>query len=147
MSAPDSTDGRGRSNAALQLRLDCDYKSARHAAAVIKTFLLQRGLETNEASACELAFVEGCNNAIQNTAPDKIHHKLLVELRLEANQLELHIHDHTPGCEFPKESFLPAPETEHGRGIYLMRKLVDQVDYIRNESSNRLILKKEITSI
>lgn len=146
MNAANATEGRGRSYEELQLRLNCDYTSVRHAAVVIKTFLLERGLETNEAWSCELAFVEGCNNAIQNTAPDKIHQKLLVELRLEANQLELHIDDHTSGYEFPKESILPAPESEHGRGVYLMRKLVDQVDYIRNESSNRLILKKEIST-
>jgi serine/threonine-protein kinase RsbW len=113
----------------------------------VRAFLLGHGLSEQDIWACELAFVEGCNNAIQHTPTANAHQQLLVELAWHRTHVELRINDHSNGCEFPEEPRLPAPEEEGGRGVFLMRTLMDQVDYIRNSSSNCLVLKKSVTGI
>lgn len=132
---------------ALHLHLDCDLAAVRRGAIQVRTFLESRGLAEKDIWACELAFVEACNNAVQNTPDAKASQKILVELLVETGSIELRINDHSPGCDFPSHVELPPAESESGRGIFLMRTLMDQVSYIRSESSNCLVLKKAVTGI
>ena len=113
----------------------------------MRAYLSAHGVAENDVWACELAFVEGCNNAVQNTPASKAGEKLLVELSCDSSHVEFRINDHTRGFDFPAESRLPSPEEEKGRGIYLMRTLMDEVDYICDRSSNCLVLKKARTGI
>ena len=131
----------------LILHLECTFAAVRRGAAQVRTHLQGCGLPEKDIWACELAFVEGCNNAVQHTPDASVSKKILVELALHSGQVELRINDHTPGCDFPDETLLPPAECESGRGIFLMRSLMDQVDYIRNSSSNCLVLKKALTGI
>jgi serine/threonine-protein kinase RsbW len=134
-------------NAALRFHLDCSFAAVRRCAMQVREYLAAHGVAEKDLWACELAFVEGCNNAVQYTPPNRAGEKLIVELSCASTHVELRINDHTQGFEFPAESRLPAPEQEKGRGIYLMRTLMDQVDYIRDPSSNCLVLKKARTGI
>lgn len=132
---------------ALHLHVDCNFAAVRRGAIQVRTFLENRGLGEKDIWACELAFVEGCNNAVQNTPDAKVSQKILVELHIDTGSIELRINDHSPGCDFPSEVELPPAESESGRGIFLMHTLMDQVTYIRNDSSNCLVLKKAVTGI
>lgn len=132
---------------ALHLHLDCNFAAVRRGATRLRGFLLSRGLPEKDIWACELAFVEGCNNAVQHTPNANVSKKIIVELSLHASHIELRINDHTSGCDFPETALLPPAESESGRGIFLMRSLMDHVAYIRNTSSNCLVLKKELTGI
>lgn len=131
----------------LRLQLECDPAAVRRAAADVRAFLKAQKMPERDIWACELAFVEGCNNAIQHT-PAKDAHKLLsIELLWRGAVLELRIHDHTAGYDFPLESTLPPAEAERGRGLYLIRSLMDNVRYVRNNSTNCLVLEKTLTGI
>lgn len=132
---------------ALHLHLDCNLAAVRRGAIQVRAFLEGRGLAEKDIWACELAFVEGCNNAVQNTPDAKVSQKILVELLVDTASIELRINDHSPGCDFPADVELPPAESESGRGIFLMQTLMDQVTYIRNDSSNCLVLKKAVTGI
>jgi anti-sigma regulatory factor (Ser/Thr protein kinase) len=134
-------------NPALHLHLDCTLAAVRRGAIQIRTFLESRGFAEKDIWACELAFVEGCNNAVQNTPEANVSQKILVELLLDTGSIELRINEHSAGCELPAQIELPPAESESGRGIFLMHTLMDQVTYIRNDSSNCLVLKKAVTGI
>jgi serine/threonine-protein kinase RsbW len=143
-----TSDQRGQSGPlALRLHLDCHFGAVRRGASQVREFLLERGLPERDVWACELAFVEGCNNAVQNTPPANAEKQLFVELTCHNTHVELRINDHTDGYELPEEARLPSAEEESGRGIFLMRSLMDQVDYVRSSSSNCLVLKKALTGI
>ena len=131
----------------LLLRLECSFAEVRRAASQIREYLKGCGLSEKEIWACELAFVEGCNNAVQYTSPADVCKDITVELKLEDNSLELRIYDNTAGCEFPDQSTLPPVDSERGRGIYLMRTLMDDVRYLRQSNTNCLVLKKALTGI
>jgi anti-sigma regulatory factor (Ser/Thr protein kinase) len=132
---------------ALHLHLDCNLEAVRRGAIQIRTFLENRGLREEDIWACELAFVEGCNNAVQYTPSLKAAQKITVELLIDDGSLEFRINDHSAGCEFPAQVELPPSESESGRGIFLMQNLMDEVTYVRRESSNCLVLKKAVTGI
>ena len=137
----------GVSAAPLRLHIECSFAAVRRSAAQIRAYLSAHGVSEKDLWACELAFVEGCNNAVEHTPASKAAEKLLVELSCDSSHVELRINDHTQGFEFPRESRLPSPDEEKGRGIYLMRTLMDEVDYIRDPASNCLVLKKARTGI
>jgi anti-sigma regulatory factor (Ser/Thr protein kinase) len=132
---------------ALRLHLDCTLGAVRRGAIQFRAFLENRGLAEKDIWACELAFVEGCNNAVQHTPRAKVSQQIVVELLVATGSIELRINDHSKGCEFPEQVELPPAENESGRGIFLMRTLMDQVTYIRSDSSNCLVLKKAVTGI
>src|SRR5688500_2424460 len=132
---------------ALHLHLDCTFAAVRRGANRLRAFLGSRGLPEKDIWACELAFVEGCNNAVQHTPNACISKKINVELSVHPSHIEVRINDHTSGCDFPENPLLPPAESERGRGIFLMRSLMDHVAYIRNSSSNCLVLKKGLTGI
>ena len=134
-------------NPALHLHLDCTFAAVRQGASEIRAFLHNRGLPEKDIWACELAFVEGCNNAVEHTPDAHTASKIIVELSLDAGHIELRIKDHTQGCEFPADISLPPADSERGRGIFLMRSLMDDVVYLRSSSSNCLVLKKAVTGI
>jgi serine/threonine-protein kinase RsbW len=132
---------------ALHLHLDCTFAAVRSGATQIRSHLQSCGLPEKDIWACELAFVEGCNNAVQYTPDACVSKKIIVELLVHSAKIELRINDHTRGCDFPVASSLPPAESENGRGIFLMRTLMDDVAYIRSNSSNCLVLKKTLTGI
>ena len=139
---------RGRSfNPALHLSLDCTFAAVRQGASEIRAFLHGRGLLEKDIWACELAFVEGCNNAVEHTPDAHTARKIMVELFLGSDHIELRINDHSEGCDIPSNPSLPPADSERGRGIFLMRSLMDDVVYLRESSSNCLVLKKALTGI
>lgn len=131
----------------LHLQVDCTFAAVRASAAKVRSYLAGHGVPEKEIWACELVFVEGCNNAVQHTPRAHSSKKIEVELSLHDGEIELRIKDHSAGCDFPAESILPPAENESGRGIFLMRRLMDAVSYTREDSSNCLVLKKALTGI
>ena len=138
---------RGTLRAPLRLLVECSLAGVRRSAGQVRAYLAGVGLAEKDLWACELAFAEGCNNAVQNTPPHRTGESIIVELSCGATHVELRINDHTRGFELPAESKLPPADAERGRGLYLMRTLMDEVNYIREPSSNCLVLKKTRTGI
>ena len=57
-------------------------------------------------------------------------------------QIEIKIHDCTPGFSMPKKSELPEDAVEHGRGIFIMQSIMDDVIYLRGRDRNTMVLRK-----
>lgn len=128
--------------AALRLTQTCDLGEVRVTAGAVRQFLATQGCDEAELSACELALVEACNNAIKYAPPAAATLPVVVDCLCEAAHVELRIHDHTNGFEWPAEPSLPDPESESGRGIFLMRALMDEANYFRAAGENVLVLRK-----
>jgi anti-sigma regulatory factor (Ser/Thr protein kinase) len=126
----------------LRLRLECDFTFVRTAAARVQGFLTENGCEPETSADCELAVVEGCNNAIKHNWPDGRRAPISVEVRLGRREIELRITDHGPGFVWPESVQLPEPEDETGRGLYLIRRLMDSARYVRGTHENTLVLRR-----
>ena len=132
--------------AALRLRFAGGLGEVRPVAAQIREFLVAHGCLEAELSACDLAFVEGCNNAIKYAPPAAGDQPCVVEVVCDEKQIELRIHDRTAGFEWPVTAELPDADSESGRGIYLMQALMDETNYFRGLGENILLLRKHRSS-
>jgi serine phosphatase RsbU (regulator of sigma subunit)/anti-sigma regulatory factor (Ser/Thr protein kinase) len=128
--------------ATLRLALPCQLKQVREAAQDVHRFLAEQGCDEETLTACDLALVEACNNAIKYAPAAARARPVGVEIVCEDGQLELRVADHMPGFDWPERVELPPPESESGRGIFLIQSLMDSAHYLRGEGENILILRK-----
>ena len=126
----------------LRMNLGGDFSRIRTAAERVKRFLEDHGCEDGARADCELAVVEGCNNAIKHAYPKGLRQPVLLEVQVEPDQIELRIIDHGSGFVWPASVKLPDPENESGRGLYLIRVLMDYAAYMRGPKQNTLVLRK-----
>jgi len=102
--------------------------------------------------AMKLALEEIVTNAISHGFTDRREHRIIVRLSLEHSVLRAEVEDEGPAFN-PLEMALPdtrQPLEERsvgGLGIYLVRTLMDEVAYRRQNGSNLLVLEKKITEL
>lgn len=139
------TDARNSAGPAINgcsLSMPCHLDEVRPKAAEAKAFLLAQQVSEAEADSCELALVEALNNAVLYALPEKRHLPIDISIFCQRDHLELHITDHTGGFDWPRELNLPSPTEEHGRGLFIIHSVIDEISYLRGAEENRLILRK-----
>lgn len=97
-----------------------------------------------------LALEEGFTNVLMHGFPDPGEHNIHVELAFENGSVCLTVED--GGIPFnplgAPEVDVTAPLSERnigGLGIYMVRKLMDRVEYAREADRNRLRMEKRVT--
>lgn len=132
-----------RSSAALfRLCLSCELNSVRAAAEQAREFLASRGAPSEILLGCELALVEACNNAILYAPAAARDRPVEILLLCDGADLEMQVLDHTSGFVMPAHAQLPDPDAEHGRGLFIIRSVMDEATYLRGEGENRFVLRK-----
>ncbi len=122
--------------------VECQLEAVRPVARELRSFLEQQGAAEEDVMGCELAFVEACNNAVLYVHPSLADRPIRIEARCQDRQIEVAIHDHTPGFKMPDSAALPDAENEGGRGLFIIRSIMDEVTYSSNGSGNTLIMRK-----
>jgi len=112
----------------------------------VRDFLAGQGMGQDELVACELALVEACNNAVGYAPESARHEPVGIQILCEATAIEIQVIDHTAGFELPAAADLPAPDAEHGRGLFIIQAMMDEVVYLRGSIENRLVMRKRRTS-
>lgn len=84
---------------------------------------------------CQLALAEGFTNAVRHAHSDKSEETLIeIKVHVTENQIDLRIWDHGPGFEFErylaKASEMVDNHAEGGRGLGLMEKIADVLEYV-----------------
>ncbi len=112
---------------------------------LLRDFAHSRGVSAEMLSAIELATVEGLNNAIKHAAKGKIDASVKLRWQLTSGKLEVSITDSGQFSPGPKWFEPPDdPLAESGRGGFLMRSLMDQVDHENGPDGHVLRLTKHI---
>ncbi len=98
-----------------------------------------------------LALEEALANIIAYGYDDKNHHEIEIELVKATGDLTITIkddgHEYNPTLKADPDVSLPAEEREiGGLGIFLIKKIMDKVEYQRKENRNHLILTKKTES-
>ncbi|MBX7148623.1 SpoIIE family protein phosphatase [bacterium] len=100
-------------------------------------------LSNQFVSDLKLAYAEGVGNAIRHARELEKNKKVDVKIELTAKGITLFITDHGPGFNVTK---VKAPDfknmLESGRGVFLMRQLVDTVHYKKSKKGNVLTLSR-----
>jgi serine/threonine-protein kinase RsbW len=134
---PDSAE-----TAILKLTLACDLSQVPSMAGRLREFLLAQGCAEDSMLQCLLAVVEACTNAMRHAPATARDEPVVVEARRIGDQFEFRITDHNPSFPWPEAAVLPNPESESGRGLFLIRSLMDSVEYAPAPAGNSLTLRK-----
>ena len=146
---------RGIGNHA-QSKVTLDLKNERSELAKLNNTLTEFGqnhqLPDAVLFAIKLALEEIVTNAISHGFKDRREHRITVRLSLEQSALLSEVEDDGPAFN-PLEML--APDTKQpleerpvgGLGIHLVRTLMDEVRYRRQDGRNVLVLKKKITEL
>jgi anti-sigma regulatory factor (Ser/Thr protein kinase) len=109
----------------LEVDFSCRHKSLRRARRAVKRFAQRHGFEV-EAEDMALATQEALKNIVQYACPvDDLMHVTLTDA---GDRMVIEVLDKGTGFD-PREieSSTPSPMALHGRGIHIMRGLMDKV--------------------
>jgi serine/threonine-protein kinase RsbW len=111
----------------------------------------ESGIDEAACFDVQLALVEAVSNTIKYGYQDKRVHFIRVRVGLEPKELFLEIEDDAGSfnpLDAPAPDFsLPVEERPiGGLGVYLMRTVMDQIDYQRAGAKNVLRMKKAVVS-
>ena len=127
----------------LRLSAGCDAAEVRDAVQQMHRFLKEQGWPDDDLMSFDLALVEAGNNAVRYADEAGQKQLILIEAVCEEKQVEFRVHDHTQGFRVAeKNRSSRRRESERGRGIYLIHKLMDWVGYFRGPGENILIMRK-----
>lgn len=139
------TSGQSSLGVTLRFMMPCELAEVRTTTRAVRTFLEEQGLHPDEWTACELAVTEACNNAVEHVRPTTSHEPIEVRVICNGSIVEFQIADHTSGFDWPDTVSLPDANSERGRGLFIMKSLMDQTSYLRGPDKNILILRKRRT--
>ena len=92
-----------------------------------------------------LVVTEAMANAIQYGSPSDPKNTVRICMSIDDKNLCVRVYDHGEGFDLEA---MPMPDfanlDEHGRGIFLIRSLMDSVEYRKTESGNVLEMRKKL---
>lgn len=132
------TDG----GATHRVAFGCDFAQARAASRALRAFLAGHKFEESELFSFELCLAEACNNAVQYVDEAFRDELIVAEVVCTSSQVELRVTDHTSGFNFPDKPEIPSPDSERGRGLFIIHSMMDGVRYLRSENHNTLVMWK-----
>ena len=127
---------------ALRLEAACEFTAVRAATKSLCDWLAENGLPEAEIGAWELALVEAANNAVKYAGVEARTRPVVLEISGGERDLEARITDHTAGFDWPEKVALPDAEAESGRGLFLIKSLMDSAVYLRAPGENVLVLRR-----
>ncbi len=135
----------------MSLNLPASYRYLHLPGLCIRSIL--EGQESRElaetmAYNIELAVYETCTNIIDHAYRDttgRIQLTFSLKTRTHPRQLEINIVDTGASFDFGlKQDEVPEPGQEHGYGLFLVRQLMDEVDYSPEPEKNVWRLVKNL---
>lgn len=88
---------------------------------------------------CTAALIEAVNNAMVHAHRRDARRRVWLRCRVEGRRVTLTVRD--MGRAFtPRWDTMPSPARTTGRGLYLMRTLMDRVQYRRRNNGNEMML-------
>lgn len=126
----------------LRVSLLCELGQVRPFAQKLRDFLSEQGVSEEDVMSCELAFVEACNNAVLYASKEAECLGIDISVSYCDCIAEIAIHDHTAGFVMPETVALPLNENESGRGLFIIRSIMDEVTYTPKVKGNVMIMRK-----
>jgi serine phosphatase RsbU (regulator of sigma subunit)/anti-sigma regulatory factor (Ser/Thr protein kinase) len=129
--------------ATLRVAFEPSIEAAREASVAVRSFLAEQGMPEKEIFSYELCIAEACYNAIEYADTAVRSGKPVAEALFTEELIELRVTDFTPGFDLAPRIPLPAPDSERGRGLFLIQTVMDEVLYFRGSSENQLVMRKK----
>jgi serine/threonine-protein kinase RsbW len=110
----------------------------------IAGFAAECGFSPPEISDIRLAAGEALSNAVEHGC-GKAARQIIVDCKCDERQLAIEIRDSGTGFPEPSDRTIVEPDQRgRGFGIFLMRRLMDEVSFAQNGTVVRLIRRRQI---
>jgi len=126
----------------FQRHFGIEYESVSEARRAIAQFAGDCGFDGHEISDITLAVGEACNNAVEHSRMR--HPGFKVTAICDQRRLEVEVEDSGCGFELAGKGVRMEPEQRgtRGLGIFLMRAIMDDVNYKFEDSGTTVVLTK-----
>lgn len=132
-----------------KLPYEIDFKIAgdTHYVAFLRSVLTSISNEVGEDNfsdeikrKCGLALVEAVNNAVHHAHKGDIYKPVGIKISVTVDEVEIIVIDYGKGFELHLAK-LPDLQMVHGRGLYIIQSLMDEVSYKKGTDYNTMVLK------
>ena len=121
----------------LGLELPRDSSTVPLVRHLTKHALWEIGVKRACVSDVELAVTEACANVVEHSAGDDVYR---VEVKVTPTQCEIRVIDTGHGFDFESlEEREPSTDADRGRGVALMKMLVDSIDFRSEPESGTIV--------
>lgn len=114
---------------------------------VVCEYALETGFDAQDAHAITLAVGEAVGNIIKHSYRGRTDRSFVLRCRSDRSALEVSLYDNGEPFDPNLQPLLPPDELRAGgRGLYLMRAIMDEIDYKREGGSNVVRMRKMLPS-
>jgi serine/threonine-protein kinase RsbW len=124
----------------IDSRLDCVAGLGHR----IKALCCEQGMDEMNSYQVQTAVTEAVNNAIIHAYDNKPGYKVSLYWTLLDQTICIEVSDEGKKLTNIPLDIEPSLEAESGRGWWIMRRWMDQVDYVSSNGLNRLIMYRKI---
>jgi serine/threonine-protein kinase RsbW len=124
----------------IDSRLDC----VADLGARINALCCEQGMNEMNSYQVQTAVTEAVNNAIIHAYDNQPGHKVSLDWTLLDQTICIEVSDEGKRLSKIPADIEPSPEAESGRGWWIMRRWMDQVDYVSSNGLNRMIMYRKI---
>lgn len=133
------------------MRLDGSFPATTESVALARGLLdgvaADVDLPETEWEDFRLAVSEACANAVLHGSPLGALSRFHICCELRERQLVVEVRDEGHGFEVHGPTPLPTGYVERGRGIFLMQRMVDQVEFVRQPQGMVVRLVKSLNGV
>jgi len=122
----------------FEIRLPLDAATLSLVRELTRTFLRQNALEEDLVEDLVLCIQEACKNAIRFS---RSRHGVLVRVELDDSAVYAVVRDEGMGFERDAAA-APGPLAEHGRGLGIIRSLVDELSFRVDHGTELRMMKR-----
>ena len=122
--------------AAIRIQIPAEPLVLREVRRRVGRWLTLRGLDANPRDACLLALSEACNNAIEHGYRNRPG-TISIALSHDDASLEIRVADNGEWRE-------PRPDSSRGRGMLIMRSLMDEADVVSSQGGTEVVLGQRL---
>lgn len=114
---------------------------------VVCEYALETGFDAHDAHAITLAVGEAVGNIIKHSYGGRTDQSFVLRCRAEDKSLEVSLRDNGEPFDPSLAPLLPPDELRPGgRGLYLMRTIMDDIEFSRDGNANVVRMRKQIPS-
>jgi anti-sigma regulatory factor (Ser/Thr protein kinase) len=131
----------------IALTIDSQFRNVFLVGLAVQRICLSIPLSEQSAYEMEMAVVEAVNNSIEHACHNQPGHPITIRMNLSEDRITFVVSDGGEAVEYFRE--MPALEdaghsqpAERGRGVQIMRALMDEVGYRTDGNSNLLTMVK-----
>jgi serine/threonine-protein kinase RsbW len=134
---------------AITLAIDSQFDNVFLVGLSMRAISAALGLAEDAAGAVELSVVEAVNNCIEHAYREDPGQRVEIVARPDGDTLRVVVRDHGRRMDWAAacaraDAYAADPDAEGGRGVYIMRSLMDAVTYSSVDGANELTLSMRL---